>query len=236
MADDDKKESPEPVENQKVISGMLVALLVIGLIVGGGYAYSRKKSGQTVFPAGYQPPIPASEIDCGKPSPAAADLWDYYTKCDRIKVDPAASLETVTNKQYNFSFSLHGNIELTPFGNGMGIGYKELAPQNNLLYTMDIASSRSGELASLTGEDYVRNYWRQYPGLTGVQSLEKITNGNNNTAYKAVYVIGNAKEGKLEVFFELKDGSGDFVHFTSGILDQPLFDTIVGSFKYPASE
>ena len=54
----------EVIENPKVVIGILIALVVIGLIVGAGYLFSRKRSGQTVLPAGYQPPLAISEIDC----------------------------------------------------------------------------------------------------------------------------------------------------------------------------
>lgn len=228
-------EGAEPVENQKVVVGMLVAILVLGVIVGGGYFYSRTRSGQSVLPAGFQPPLAVSDIDCTKPRPSNADLWDYYTKCDPIKFDSGATLVPHTNTEYNFSFNHHSNIELVPFPNGVGIPHKEISPQNNLLYSVDLAANRSGELSSVTGEDYVRNYWRQYPGLAGIKSLEAITNSNSAKGYKAVYLIGDGREGKQEVFFELGDGTGNFVHFTSGILDQKIYDTIIGSFKYPAA-
>lgn len=234
MGEEEKKEELEPVENQKVVLGMLIAILVIGGIVAGGYLYSKKKGGQTVLPAGYQKPISAQDIECDKARPAAANIWDYYGKCDRIKLAPGAKLETIGNVEYNFAITLPSDLKLAPFPNGMGIAYKEIAPNINLLYSIDLAASRSGELSKLTGEDYVRNYWRQYSGLTGIKSLETITNNNGNKAYKAVYIIGGAQEGNQEIFFELGEKTGNFVHFTRGILDQPLYDSIINSFKYPS--
>ncbi len=228
-------EDQEPVENQKVVVGMLVALLVIGAIVGVGYLYSRSKAGKPVFPSGYQPPLAASEIDCSKAKPENADTWDYYTKCDPIKFDATAKLTTHTNDKYDFSFQIPDNIQVVPFPNGLGIEYKDIPASSNLLYSIDLASARAGEFGTLTGEDYVRNYWRQYPGLAGLKSIEKIGNANKLEGYKAVYLIGSGKEGKQEVFFELGGTTGNFVHFTSGILDKAIFDTVIGSFKHPAA-
>lgn len=213
---------------------MLAALVIIGAIVGGGYIYSRRKSGQAVFPSGYQPPIPAEEIDCAKAKPTNADTLDFFSKCDRIKLDPAAKILGLVNTELNFSFSYPDTLKLVTFPNGMGIVYKDFPTAANLLYTVELASSRSGEMASLTGEDYVRNYWRQYQGLTGISSLDSFTNNTGNIGYKAIYVLGGAKTGNQEVFFELGEKTGNFIHFPSGILEQPLFDLIVGSFKYPS--
>src|SRR5688572_24784993 len=188
-------EDQEPVENQKVVIGMLVALLVIGAIVGVGYLYSRSKAGKSVFPSGYQPPLAASEIDCTKPKPDNADTWDYDTQCDPIKFDATAKLVTHTNDKYDFSFQLPDNLTVVPFPTGLGIEHKDIPASSNLLYSLDLASSRAGEFASLTGEDYVRNYWKQYPGLAGIKSMEAITNANKLQGYKAVYLIGTGKEG-----------------------------------------
>ncbi len=233
MADEENKtEEMEPVENQKVMMGMLAAILVVGLIVGGGYLYSRKKSGQTVFPSGYQPPLSPGEIDCSKSRPANANVWDYYNKCDKIKLGADGKLQPLPNDKYRFSVLAPNNIKYVNLSNGLFIVYKDIAPNINPLYTLDLASSRSGELAILKGEDYVRNYWRQYPGLTGLKSLESIVNGSGAVGYKAVYIIGGTKEGNQEIFFELGNKTGDFVHFTPGILDPQLYDTIIGSFQY----
>lgn len=222
----------EPMENQKVILGMLGALVVIGLVVGGGYLYAKKQSGQQVFPSGYQAPIPTDQIDCGQPKPSSANIWDYYNKCDPIKLGPDSKMVPHTDTKYNFTINIPDNIKLSTIGNGYGITYKEIAPNINHLYLYDPASGRQGELATLTGEDYVRNYWRQYSGLTGVKILDKIINSNGLTAYKAVYVIGGKTEGNQEVFFETKAGSGDFIHFTRGIIDPAVYDSIINSFKF----
>jgi hypothetical protein len=119
------------------------------------------------------------------------------------------------------------------YPNGLGVIYKDIAPHQNLLFSVDGAASRSGEFKNMRGEDYVRNYWKQYPGiLSGLESIETITNSNNETGYKAVYTLTNKiPSPAIDIFFELSTDSADLLHFSNGALDDTVFNTIVASFK-----
>ena len=222
-----EEQSPE---FSKVALGLVIAVVILGGVVYAGYQYSQKKGGKQTLPSGYPVAQQAGQIDCSKPRDAAVNIWDYYGKCDLFSVDASTKWNPEVNDEFGFEFSLPETAKVSRYKNGMGLEYKEFQPSWNLLYSVDLASSRSGEFKSLTGKNYVENYWRQYPGLTGLKSVETIVNGLGTEGWKAIYKIGN-QDGNTEMFFELGKDSGNYIHFTKGILSQPVFDNIVGTFK-----
>jgi len=231
--DDEKEDQPE---FGKVIVGFLVAVLVLGGIVYAGYTYSQKKGKDKVLPNGYPADQGPGVIDCSKPRDPAANVWEYYLKCDKIKADDAKWVEH-TNDEYGFSLMVPDNINIEPYSNGLGVPYKEIPGTSHLLYSVDLAASRSGEFGKMSGKEYVENYWRQYSGIAGVNYVEEIVNEQGLQGYKANYKFANGQDSpNTEIFFELEDGSGDYVHFASGIFDEPVFDKIIGTFTINKKE
>lgn len=235
MSDEAQNPEEESPEFSKVAIGLIVAILILGGIVYAGYRYSQRQAGKITLPNGY----PANysnkkvgNVDCSKARPPEVDIWDYYKICDPFKVGPENKWVVYTDPQLKFTMLLPEGMPHQNFGNGLGLAYKEFNPPQNLIYSIDLAESRQGEFKDYKGGQYPENYWKQYPGLTGIKSLEPIINGKGVAGWKAIYLIGQ-KEGNQEIFFELGEGSGNFVHFTSGILDQPVYDNIVGTYEPP---
>lgn len=236
--EDAEEEAPE---FSKIVLGLIVAVLVLGGVVYAGYTYSQKKSGKVVYPAGYpvvQQKAAAAknwtQIDCNVDKYNPADAWPYILKCDRFKTDINTKSVTFTDKNGRFTIQIPSTLKTIDYGNGLGVVYKDIPPHLNLLFSYDIASSRSGEFKNMKGEDYVKNYWKQYPGgLVGLKSFEVIRNSNDEKGYKAIYEIpNNVPSPAVDIFFDLPGGvDGDFIHFSTGALDDTVFNSIVGSYK-----
>jgi len=227
-------EEPAP-EFLKVAIGLVIAIVILGGIVYAGYQYSQRQTGKVTLPNGY--PVNYSDkkvgdVDCSKERNPNVDIWDYYKICDPFKVGPENKWVVYTDPQYKFTMLLPEGMPHQNFNNGLGLAYKEFDPPRNLIYSVDNAVDRQGDFKNYTGQQYVENYWKQYPGLNGIKSLEPIINGKGIPGWKAIYLIGE-KAGNQEIFFELGEGTGNFVHFTSGILDQPVYDNIVGTYEPP---
>jgi len=238
--DEEKKgeENNEQPEFGKVAVGFIVAVLVLGGIVYAGYQYSQKKGKEKVLPAGY----PAQggqpvEIDCSKPRDPAANIWAYYLKCDRIKGDEKADWVKHKNEDYGFNIMIPSGLNIEIYSNGLGVPYKDIPGTSHLLYSIDLAASRSGEFKKMTGKQYVENYWRQFSGIAGVNYVEGIVNEQGVKGWKANYKFASGQDSpNTEIFFEITADSGDFIHFASGIFEPSVFDKIVGSFKIEGSE
>lgn len=236
-----KDSAEETPEFSKIVIGLAVAVLVLGGVIYAGYTYSQKKAGKTVYPAGYpaeQAPKATknwTSIDCNTDKYDPQDPWPYILKCDRFKTDATTKWITYTDKSGRFTFQIPSTLKTDEYANGLGVIYKDIPPHLNLLFSYDISASRSGELKAMKGEDYVKNYWKQFPGgLTGLKSFELIKNSNDEKGYKAVYQMSSdVPSPSVDIFFDLPGSTDDtdFVHFSTGALDDTVFNTIVGSYK-----
>lgn len=231
----DELEVPENFS--KVALGLLAGLVILGVVVYGAYTYS-KKGGQTVLPSGFPAaqtvaPVTLANLDCAKTTKSDPNNpWPYYIKCSPFRVSTDTKWVPFTENTHGFSFDLPESLKTSAYPNGLGVSYNEIQPQNNLLYSLDQASSRSGEFKSMTIANYPENYWRQFSGLTSLKSVTRFTNSKNVKGARAMYVNVANETPSTEVFFEFPTKPGDFVHFGTGILSIEVFNTIVDSFKF----
>lgn len=238
MPEEQNEELEIPENFSKVVLGLVAGVVVLGVVVYGAYSLS-KKNGNTVLPSGFpakQQPTQAkslSTIDCTKETkPDPGNYWPYYIKCLPLRAD-ASTKWVAFNDPMGFSFDLPESIKLAPpFPNGIGYNYHEIPASDNLIFSLDLAASRSGEFKSMTLDNYPENYWRQFSGLTAVKETTKFTNSKNINGVRAVYVNVNNESPSVDVFFEFPEKRGDFVHFGSGVLSTEVFNTLIDSFKF----
>lgn len=245
MPDEDKKHNEEEAPDfTRIIVGLVIAVVVLGGIVYASYTLTQKKPAGLTFPSGLKQPqaetpgaqqgTTVASVNCTINQPNPQNVWAYYLKCDRLKTTSTSTWKDYSNKDFTdpFSFSVPADFSTVEFGNGIGIDYKEIGAANNLLYSIDLASSRSGEFKEMKGETYVKNYWRQYSGLTALKSYSAFSNQFNVKGYKAQYTNFANESPNEDIFFEFPSLAGSYVHFASGIIDQPVYDKIIDSFKW----
>lgn len=239
MSEEKNDELEIPENFSKVLVGLVVGVVVLGAVVYGAYTFS-KKSGQTVLPSGFpvkqeaKNPLPSlSTIDCAKETkPDPRNYWPYYIKCQPFRTDTETKWKTFDDP-LGFALDLPETLKLAPpFPNGLGYSYNEIPATENLLFSIDLSASRSGEFKTMDISNYPENYWRQFSGLTGVKETFKFTNSKNVKGQRAVYVNVNNETPSVDVFFEFPWKKGDFVHFGSGVLSPEVFNTIIDSFKF----
>lgn len=243
MSDEEKKSAEEAPDFTKIIVGLVIAVVVLGGLVYASYSFTQKKpAGGQTFPAGFKQPTadtPGAQqgttlasVNCSLNQPNPDSVWAYYIKCDRFKGSENATWNAYSNKEFGFDISLPTDLSTVEYANGLGINYKEIQAANNLLFSVDIASSRSGEFKDMKGDVYVKNWWRQFSGLTSLKSYEAFTNQFNVKGHKAQYLNFANESPNEEVFYEFPDKPGDYIHFASGILDKTVYDKIIDSFKW----
>jgi len=202
-----KTESPT-----KLIVGVLTGALILGAIVYGGYKYSQKRGGRLALPRSMPQTTKPPEVTAETP------FVDF------------------TNDKYGFSFKYPKTIELVEFpNNAWGFAWGDILPQYNLLVNVDLEASRSAEMRKLSVLDYTGNYWRQFPGLKGLKSIESFTNDQGVKGVKAIYINIADQTPNLDVFFAIPN-SKDLIHFANGFLEREIFDRIVNSFKFTTRE
>jgi hypothetical protein len=215
----------EKPEIKKVTSGLVIGAIVIGLVIYGGYRYSQKTGGRFILPRGanYTGKESGFTTDTPPTAPlrftAAADVaWTAYS-----------------GKIYNYSFSYPQTLALAVFPNdktdSVAISWGNIPAENNILLNLEFISQRDAQYVGNV-EEYARNWWKFFSGLKGVSSVDKFTNANGLTGYKAVYINTADQTPNVDVFLEVPENRDLAIHIANGVLDPAIFNRIVDSIKW----
>lgn len=135
----------------------------------------------------------------------------------------------IRGQKYPYSFEIHESVKLVALGGAFDIYalmINNQPPENNVLIGVDDLN-RTDDLKKYikgTKRAYVENWWKQFSGLKGVESITEFTNSNGLTGYKAHYINGSS----VDVFFETPDDRY-VIHLANGPLENNIFDSIVDS-------
>lgn len=192
-----------PVKNTLMIAVGISTTLILLVVLRHNLAF--QKSGTIVLPAGGTYLGPSSS-----PSP----------------LPPVALAEggaVISGRIYPYSFEAPDTLTLVTFPNDpydiYALSINNQPPEQNVLIGVDKAEG--GKRA------YVENWWKQFGGLKGVESITQFTNSNGLKGYKAKYINGSG----IDVFFESPDGKY-MIHLANGPLSKQVFDAIVDSVKW----
>lgn len=213
-----KMEAEEKSGSTKVILGVVVAAVILGVVVYAGYQYSQKAGGGEAFPPSYSQPV-RNPVEEKKPEqkPEEPIIWQTYT-----------------NNVFKFTLSYPSSLKPRNFPGPKGEGgvFFDKDTKTNMLVSVDTEASRAADRKDWDTEKYVKGYWQMFTGLKGVKSVDKFTNAVNETGWKAVYINTLNQTPNTDVFFEAVDGTRNLVHFSKGGIDEKTFDQIIDTFKF----
>lgn len=133
---------------------------------------------------------------------------------------PAPSSGIIHGRIYPYSFEAPEGVNLVTFPNDpydiYALSINNQPPEQNVLIGVDKAGGNK--------RTYVENWWKQFGGLKGVESITTFTNSKGLKGYKAKYINGSS----IDVFFESPDGRY-VIHLANGPLPKDVFDAIVDS-------
>lgn len=227
------EQTPSP---SKVVLGVVVAVVVLGGLTYAAYLYSNRKGG-SVFPAGYpqdQPaakPLTMTDIKCDDPEASYKTLPNFYIKCDPYKVSPTTKWVSYKDPVRGIAIEVPSDLKTAPYVNGLGFPWRTIAASSNLLVSYELADARTGTFKTMTGEDYPKNYWKQFGGLTGLKSFSPYTNKGGVAGWQAVYFYFT-EAPTVDTFFEDPTVPGDFAHFSKGVLSDDVYNTVLDSFTW----
>jgi hypothetical protein len=231
-----QKQEEEEASTPRVIAGIIIALVILGGLTYAAYLYSSRKSG-TVLPAGYQQnqpaakPVTMADINCDNPDPSYKTTPNYYIKCDFYKESPDTKWSVYTNPVRGTKFEFPTDLKLTNFTNGYAYNWRTLSTSSGLAVSYDLAVSRGGVYKTMIAGDYPKNYWKQYPGLTGVKSVDAYTTIKEIKGWQAIYQYG-ADTPTIDTFFEDPTAPGDYIHFSKGVLSDEVYKKVLDSFEW----
>ncbi len=203
-------ETDDPSSYMKVAGiAIVITLFCTGLVLIHYLRISGRR-GTIVIPAGntYLGPTPSQ-------APAA----------------PTTAVTVYRGRIYGYSFSAPQSIRVTTLPDDTYDMYALAAPGtdpgSNVLIGLDPKADPKQD--KLT---YVQNWWKQFSGLTGVASIEQLTNSQGLKGYKARFVNTAGATPNLDVFFEIPGHPAYVIHLASGPLDEAVFAAIVDSVSW----
>ncbi len=212
-------------ESKTLLMLSVGALVVFLLLVGGIYFWvSKKNGGQVVFPAGinYLAPQTATTTQ------STAPLYNYNA------LAASADWLTYSGKTHAFSFEYPKGLTPLTFPNDTAdtVTFKvsNVPPELDLMFLVETISSRD---ATFTGkqEAFVRNYWKFFSGLKGLNSITPFTNEKGLVGFKANYTTkGNSVTA--DNYFFIIPGDADHMFHIADIFPSEgkvVFDRIVNS-------
>ncbi len=230
MTNSETKEAANLSKSWMILANLGVLVLFL-VIVAGVYFYVVKKGkGQVVFPAGINYLSPRNETTPAAGA-ATAPLYDFAKL--------AESVDWVSYDGKTFAYTFQHPKALTPltFANDTSdsVTFKvsNVPPELNLLLLVETISSRD---KNLTGkqEQFVKDYWKFFSGLAGLNSINTVTNEKGMKGYRATY---NVKGGGVtsDNYFFVIEGDPDHVIRIANIFGaegETLFRRIVNSLEY----
>src|SRR4030042_512894 len=79
---------------------------------------------------------------------------------------------------------------------------------------------------------YVENWWKQFSGLKGVQTVTEFVNAKGMKGYKAKYINYADQTPNDDVFFEVPGRADLVIRMANGIVDPAVFDRMVDSVSW----
>jgi len=203
-------------------------LLVFLVLIGVAYYWvSQKTKASLVFPAGinYLGPQLAK---------TGANITPVPT-IDLTKLGASGKWSAANGRFFRYSFIFPSELSITTFPNDPTdkiAWWTGIVPAERNIFSN--VESISGFDPRYTGkpEEFVKNFWKKYGGLSGVKSFERYQNGKGLEGYKVLY---NDKAGKIATtnYFFLVPGDPDHIlQVSNGILPEDIFNKIINSVEF----
>lgn len=216
----------EELNKSSLIFGNFIILVVFVLLVGGIYLWvsNKSKNGQQVFPAGINYVAPQG--------PTTAPLYDF------AKLAESADWLTYKGKIYPYSFQYPK--ALTPItypgdkSDAVAFKVSGAPAEQSLLLTIEKISGRDKTLVGKP-EEFVRNYWKFFSGLSGLKNINKFTNEKGLVGYKATYIVKGNNATTSDYYFFIVGTDNDTLLHIGDIFpteNKTLINRIVSSLEY----
>lgn len=180
--------------------GILVVFL---LLVGGVYWYVSKKSkGEVVFPAGINYTGPGGQT---QPTP----MYDF------AKMATSSDWVAYKGKTYSFTFQHPKALTAYSFPNdpldAVTFRTSSVPPEQNLMLVVETISKRDPAVVGKY-EEFVRNYWKYFPGLKSVKDVSLYQTEKGLKGYKVNYVNKANIVGTDNYFFMIPGDNDHMIH------------------------
>lgn len=215
----------ETSEKNTLATTSVVILAIFLIVIGGVYLWvSKKNKGNVAFPAGinYLGPQSASNLT---PVPTI-DLSQLGKSGQWLKSG---------GKIYKYQFIYPSELQLTAFINDptdkiawiTGIA----SPQQSIAFNVEKMSDLDPKYTN-NPEEYVRNFWKKFSGLSGIKLVEPATNQKGLKGFKALYTDKSGNVATVNYFFPVPNDPDHILQVINGILPENIYNNIVNSVEF----
>lgn len=194
-------------ENKYALSALSIGILVVFLVIVGGLYWwvSKKGKGQVVFPAG----LNYTGAEATPPPQATRPTYDYS------KMASASNWVDFTSPkgQYTFKFP----PEMVPLifpgdvNDTVTFDVADVPAQFNLMVIVETISNYDAKLRGKQ-EDFVRNYWKFFGGLKGLNEMETYKTDKSLQGWRARYILQGDVVGSDNYFFIIPNQPDKVIH------------------------
>ncbi len=213
------------VNQQKLIFFIFTICLTIGALYIT-YRYSLLQSSSIILPGGVTYLGPSSTV---KPILPTLTLKPrkLFTASENDKWIKFRGII------YPYSFNYPESLKLVVFPkdklDSVAFSFENVDPKVNIILNIEKISDRDPLLTGKPVIDYVKNWYKYFSGLKGVDKIDAFQNINNLKGYRAVYINNVDQTPNVDVFFEIPGNNNLIIHLANGNLDPSIFDRIVDS-------
>ncbi|MBI4065030.1 hypothetical protein HY409_01505 [Candidatus Gottesmanbacteria bacterium] len=236
----DEDENISIEDYKKILPVAVIIVIVLTSISVLAYISAKNRTPTIVLPGGitYLGPSEAAPTQNSK---LKTQNEIQPIQSGKIPIPPDAKWSTQTGRKYPYSFLYPSTLPLGVFPNdpydAVGIFWNNQDASANLLLRMeDLNQIKEGkEFVAKSKKEYANIWWKQY-GYKSVASIEKFTNRNGLTGYRAKYMSDKGQTPYDNVFFEVPNRPELVIWMASGLLSQSVFDRIVDSLSWKTND
>ena len=212
------------------LSVLSITILVVFLFILGGLYWwvSKKGKGQVVFPAGIN--YTGNETT---PPPAQPQRPTY----DYEKMADAPNWVDFTSPRGQYTFKYPSEMIPLIFpgdaNDTVTFDVSDIPAQFNLMVLVETISNYDSKLTGKQ-EDFVKNYWKFFGGLKGVQNVESYTSEKGLNGWKVNYLTQNDVVGSDNYFFIIPNQPDKVLHVNNifPAEGQAVFTRLLNSLEY----
>lgn len=166
----------------------------------------------------------------------AASASSSVSSIPRFTASPGAVWKQFTGTVYPYTFSYPEPLELVVFPNdpsdSVAIIWANIPAQQNILINIELIEKRDPALVTQPKIEYVRNWYKFFPGLKNVASVEAFTTTHGMKGYTAKYINLAGDTPNTDVFFEIPGRNDIMIHAANGVLEDTLFTRILDTVRW----
>ena len=213
---------------KKILLGLIAGTVLIGIVVIAGYTYSQKLIGRNKVT------LPAGQNYLGENVPNFSGETPP-TAPQRFTAPADVAWKEFKGTKFPYSFNYPETLNLGVFPNdpsdAVAIVWGNIPPESNILLDVESVGEKAPQYIGNV-EEYVKNWWKSFPGLKGVKSITKFTNANGLVGYRAIYINVADQTPNVDIFFQIPQNRNIVIRLANGSLDPVIFDRIVDSLRY----